>query len=57
MFFLMDKEVIEMISNNPVSVSLEGKIVNDHDFVKAKQNEIDFVLQWYTISPQSILYL
>lgn len=53
----MDKEVIEMISNNPVSVSLECKVVNDHDFVKAKQNEIDFVLQRYTISPQSILYL
>lgn len=35
----MDKEVIEIISNNPVSVSLECKIISDRDFIKAKQNE------------------
>lgn len=56
-FFFLDKEVIEIISNNPVSVSLECKIIDDHDFVKAKQNETDFVLQRYTVSPQSIIYL
>lgn len=32
-----------MLNNKPVSVSLECKIADDHDFVQVRKNETNFV--------------